>query len=207
MKSIASLFILTFITIASFGQSQFEKGYIIDKNNKKINCYIKNTVWTINPSEISYKLDLSDKAQTGDISNIKGFGINDTCKYVKTSVRIDRSTKATPGKNELAPVWNVENLFLKVILEGKADLYCYADRKVTRFFYSLNDTTINPLIYKELSDGLTIRKNTDFRQQLWDKIRVPKATFDLIKNVNYTAADLKKYFETYNRDLEGTTMK
>jgi len=207
MKSFALLFIISFVTIVSFGQVQFEKGYFLDKNNQKVECFIKNVGWTTNPSEINYKLELSGKVEKGNLSTIKEFGIYDNCKFVNASVKIDRSTKATPGKDQFAPVWKVENLFLQVILEGKADLYCFADRKVTRFFYSVDNGTITPLIYKEITNGLTVLKNTDFRQQLWDKIRVPKATFELIKSVNYTTADLKKYFETYNGVSESTTMK
>ena len=207
MKSIASLLTLTFITITTFGQTQFEKGYFIDKKDKKVECYIKNMEWSTNPTEISYKLDLSSKAQKAGIDNIKEFVISDKCKYINAHVKIDRSTKPSPGKNELAPVWEMDDLFLKVILEGKADLFGYNDRKVTRFFYSLNDTVISPLIYKEIYNGLTVIKNTDFRQQLWDKLRVQKATFEMIRSINYTADDLKKYFGIYNEDFGDKAMK
>lgn len=201
MKTLASLLLIIIISITSFAQGEFEKGYLIDKNDKKTECFIKNTGWETNPTEISYKITLSDKAQKNDLSSLKEFGIYDKCKYINAHVKIDRSTKATPGTNPLAPVWVEEDLFLKVVMEGKASLYEYADRKVLRFFYSLDNKTITPLIYKEVYSGQTISKNTDFRQQIWDKIRVQKATFELIKGINYTSADLQKYFENYNKEF------
>lgn len=207
MKTIASLFILFFVAFTAFGEAQFQRGYLIGKDGKKVECFIKNTGWTANPSEINYKLDLSGKTQKGDLSSIREFGIYDNCKYINAHVKIDRSTKPTPGaKNELAPVWKEEDLFLKVVLEGKANLYEYADRKVIRFFYSIDNKAITPLIYKEIYNGLSVIKNTDYRQQLWDKIRVQKATFDMIKGIEYTSNDLTDYFKTYNEDFKNGTM-
>jgi hypothetical protein len=94
-----------------------------------------------------------------------------------------------------------ENLFLKVLLEGQASLFGYADGNIQRYFYSLNDTVVNPLIYKEVHTGSEIVKNTDFRQQLWEKLKTPNYSLDQIKRINYTLPELYAYFKSYDENL------
>jgi hypothetical protein len=207
MRSTTALLVLLFIAIQSFGQTQFKKGYLINTDNQRIECFIKDIEWTVNPEEFVYKLDISGKANTGNLTSVKEFGIYNNCKYVNCNVRIDRSTRPVPGvKDDMAPVWNHESLFLNVVLEGKAKLYRYTDKKLERFFFSFKDDDIIPLIYKEINRGTTLVKNIDFRQQLWDKVRIPKSSLGLIKNVNYNEEDLKSYFESYNKLAEEKTM-
>ncbi|HET6557761.1 MAG TPA: outer membrane beta-barrel protein [Prolixibacteraceae bacterium] len=199
MRSFTAFMLLFLMTTISFAQVQFEKGYIITKDNKRINCLIKNMSWKDNPVEFTYKLEKSDRPKKGDINSIKEFGIDNHSKYVNANVRIDPSNKPGPGlKNKLDPVWTRDTLFLKVLLEGEASLYGYNKGKVVRYFYSAADSVINPLIYKEIHEGNTIIKNNDFRQQLWDKLKIPGSSFESLKTVEYTERDLKNYFKTYN---------
>lgn len=199
MRSLTIFLTFFFIAITSFAQIQYEKGYIIDKNNKRTECYIKNMDWKDNPSIISYKLSPSSSPVKGDATTVKEFAIGNTIKYVGANVKVDLVNKPTVGtQSELDPVWTKENLFLKVLLEGKANLYGFKKDKVERFFYSLNDSLINPLTYKQIHKASTLIKNNDFRQQLWDKLRLPKTTWEVTKTVNYTENELKNYFKTYN---------
>jgi hypothetical protein len=203
MKSLTAFLILCFIATISFGQIQYEKGYIIDKNNKRTECYIKNMDWKDNPATITYKLSLSGSPIKGDVTTIKEFAIGNTFKYVGANVKVDLLNKPTVGtQSELDPVWTRANLFLKVLLEGKAKLYGYKKDKVERYFYSLNDSLINPLTYKQIHKASTIIRNNDFRQQLWDKLRLPNTTWEVTKTVNYTENELKNYFKTYNGKFE-----
>lgn len=203
MRSFTAFMLLFLITTVSFAQVQFEKGYIITKDNKRINCLIKNLSWKDNPVEFTYKLEKSDSPKKGDIRSIKEFGIDHYSKYVNANVRIDPSNKPGPGLiNKLDPVWTRDTLFLKVLQEGEANLYGYNNGKVVRFFYSAGDSIINPLIYKEIHEGSTIIKNNDFRQQLWDKLKIQGSTFEALKTVEYTESDLKKYFKTYNGNFD-----
>lgn len=199
MRSLTTVLILFFITTLSYAQVQYEKGYIIDKNNKRVDCYIKNMDWNDNPSSVTYKLSPSASPVKGDATTIKEFAIGNTLKYVGTNVKVDLLNKPTVGTpSELDPVWTRADLFLKVLLEGKAKLYGYKKDKVERFFYSLNDSLINPLTYKQIHKASTIIRNNDFRQQLWDKVRLPNTTWEVTKTVNYTENELKNYFKTYN---------
>lgn len=195
--------LLFLITTVSFAQVQFEKGYILTKDNKRINCLIRNMSWKDNPVEFTYKLEKSGSPEKGDIHSIQEFGIDNQSKYVNAKVRIDPSNKPGPGLiNKLDPVWTRDTLFLKVLLEGEASLYGYNKGKVVRFFFSAGDSVIHPLIYKEVHEGNTIIKNNDFRQQLWDKLKIPRSSFETLKTVEYTEKDLKNYFKAYNGNFD-----
>jgi len=205
MKALSTFLFVFLIAAISFGQVKFEKGYFINNDNQRVECFIKNMDWKYNPVEFSYKLKESGTTETGNLTSVKEFGLTNSFKFINADVKIDRSTQAVVGaKNEMDPVYSREKLFLKVLIEGKANLYGYESNKIKRFFYSLSDTAIYPLTYKEVKKGSTITKNTGFRQQLWDKLRYPKTSMELIKSIDYTAPDLEKYFKIYNESFGGT---
>ena len=206
MKTHATLLILFLIATATFGQMEFEKGYLITSDSQRKECLIKNEEWKNNPTEFTYKLSKSASPETGDLKSVKEFSITNTCKYVNANVKIDLQTKpAISAKNEVIPVWTRENLFLKVLLEGKANLYSYDFNKVKRFFYSLNDTSVIQLTYLEALDGFTLIKNTGYHQQLWSGVKAPNATMNSIKAITYTEKDLSAYFREYNSSFGGSS--
>ena len=50
-------FLLTIIlSLNSYSQVSFEKGYHIDNNDQKISCLIKNLDWKNNPTKFEFKL-------------------------------------------------------------------------------------------------------------------------------------------------------
>ena len=206
MKTLTTFLLLTVITYASFGQMEFEKGYLIGSDSQRKECLIKNEEWKNNPTEFTYKLSKLASPETGDLKSIKEFGITNTCKYVNANVKVDLQTKpAISAKNEVISVWTREKLFLKVLLEGKAKLYSYDFNKVKRFFYSLNDTSVIQLTYLEALDGFTLIKNTGYQQQLWSSVKAPMATMNSIKAIGYNEKDLTAYFKEYNSSFGGNT--
>lgn len=202
MRPVTTFLILFFIASVSLGQIKFEKGYFINRDNQRIECLIKNLDWKDNPKEFSFKRNESDKPEKVNLNTVREVGINDCCKFIYANVKIDRSTTPISGvKDQTASVFTRENLFLKVLLEGKASLYGYTDGKIQRYFYTLNDTVVTPLIYKEVHNGSEILKNTDFRQQLWQIFKNPNYSQDQIKRINYTLVELKAFFKNYNENL------
>lgn len=203
MRSCIAFIILFFFTTITFGQIQYDKGYVITKENKRLDCLIKNLYWEENPVNFQYKLKKSDKPIEGNLTTIKEFGIDNNCRYVNGNVAADLSNKPTMGvRDKLTIVLTKQNLFLKVLLDGKATLYGYKKDKVERFFYSTNDSVIHFLTFKQIHERNTLIKNTDFRQQLWDRLRIPKTTYETLKTVAYTEHDLKEYFKSYNGNFE-----
>ncbi len=202
MRTLTTFLILLTISLASLGQINYEKGYLINNDRKRVDCLIKNEEWKNNPSEFSYKLTPSSAPVVGNLATVREFGLNGSYKYVNANVKIDLQTKPAIGpKNELISVWTRERLFLKVLQEGKAKLYSYDNNKLERFFYSLNDTAVIQLIYLETLNGQTLIKNTGYQQQLWSSVKAPNATMNSIKEINYTQKDFENYFRTFNESF------
>jgi hypothetical protein len=200
MKSQLLFLFLVLLTFSSFGQVDFEKGYFINNENQRIECLIKNYDLNLNPIEVEYKLDENDMSQKGNLMNIKEFGIIGSSRYVRADVKIDVSPwemdKLSKVRN---PEWSERRLFLKVLVEGKATLYLYNGDELYRFFYSVNDTTIKQLIYKEYGvDDSRIATNRKFREQLWIDMRCENTKMSTVENLDFKKAALEKYFKNFN---------
>ncbi|NVO18626.1 MAG: hypothetical protein HXX13_02950 [Bacteroidetes bacterium] len=192
-------FLLLLVSFSTFSQIRFEKGYLIDNENKRTECLIRNLDWKNNPSEFIYKLDGSGKTETGTLLNVKEFGVYNSPAYVRSTVEIDRTSSSlenlTGDKN---PFWSRETIFLKLLVQGKYKLYYYEDKSINRFFFSVSDTSIRQLIYKEyLLDG-DLAYNAKFRQQLWLEARIPNASMASFEKLDYRKQDLEKYFLRLN---------
>ncbi|MDH5368243.1 MAG: tRNA modification GTPase [Cyclobacteriaceae bacterium] len=200
--------LLILLSLNTFSQISFQKGYYIDNNYKKTECLIKNVDWKDNPSEFTYKLENSSIPQKGDIASVKEFGVYGFSKYIRENVKIDHSSNdykaLTDDKN---PIWKQEVLFLKVIIEGKSSLYYYENRDLKRFFYSVSDTSVNQLIYKRyLVNNSTIASNNRFRQQLAIDVMCTNTSMNSLKKVTYNLKVLEKHFINHNRCIGDTTM-
>ena len=206
MRTLAPFLILFLFVSVSFGQIKYEKGYFINNNQQRIECFIKNLDWKYNPVEFNYKLNESAGPEVGNLATVREFGIENCCKFVNAEVKIDRQIKPPVSpKNEVIPVWTKEKLFLRVLLEGKADLYSYDASKLKRFFYSLNDTAIIQLTYLESYVNSSLIKNTSYQQQLWGNLKAPMATMNSIKEIGYNEKDLMAYFREYNSSFGGSS--
>lgn len=196
-------FLTSFLLLAvfySFGQITYDKGYFIDNNNQRVECLIKNYDWKNNPDEIEFMTSDTSEKQTAGISSIKEFGINGSSRFVRADVKIDVSPmEMAKLSKKREPEWSQQRLFLKVLVEGKATLYCYTGRDLIRFFYSVNDTNIKQLIYKEYyADNDNVAFNSKFREQLWIDMRCENAKMNSLESMNFKKAVFEKYFRKYN---------
>lgn len=200
MKIYLSLLLIAFFSINSFSQITFEKGYYIDNSNQRIECLIKNIDWEDNPTEFTYKLSETDTPKEITIKSVREFGINNFSKHIRSIVKIDRSSeKINIMSNEEEPVFNEEELYLKVLIEGKANLYFYKDDDLKRYFYSVEDSPIEQLVYKSYRLNNKVGRNNRFKQQLWVDLRCPSITMDKINGLEYKKNDLINLFSEYNK--------
>ena len=189
----------------SFAQITFEKGYFISNNNETVNCFIKNIDWRNNPKNFQYKLTLDSEEQTNSIQAVREFGINNSSKYIRKTVDIDKSGLTQSNNiNKLSdqrvPIFETETVFLKVVLEGDANLYEYVSKNLARYFYSTQVTEISQLIYKEYRLGIEtyIRKNEQFKQQLFKHLKCKNISLRNVENLKYTKKQLVTFFNKYN---------
>ena len=195
------LFLLTSIlSFNCYSQIFFESGYYIDNNNEKINCLIKNLDWESNPTEFKYKLSENSELNKKTIKSVKEFGIHNTSKYVRSAVEIDRTSKYVDEfDDEKKAVFQEEELFLKVLVEGKSTLYSYVDGNLTRYFYSTEKSNIEQLVFKNyITSEYQVGTNNRFRNQLWSNLKCSDIKKNRVKKLNYRKSDLVKFFVAYN---------
>ena len=201
MRKQLLILIITIFSSVSYAQVRFEEGYFIDNSNEKIECQIKNAGWKSNPTEFEYKLSENDDPQKASIESVKEFGMHNGLKYIRGTVNIDRSSdKPKLLSSDRNPTFKEEELFLKVLVEGKSDLYEYIDKEVTRYFYKKEDATIEQLIFKTyITEEKSIGKNNAFRQQLLNDLKCPNGDMNRMKSIEYRKNDLIKVFTEYSR--------
>lgn len=208
----AILFLILLFTTSNFvakSQTRYEKGYFITNEGVRAECLIEDKDWEICPAEFSYKTAPESDRQRVKTSTLQAFGIFGSSKYISKVVQIDKSrpeiSELSPTKN---PVWQTEKLFLKVLVEGKASLYMYNEFNLIRFFYSVNDSTIQQLVHKSYqatNENLErfVGTNNNFRQQLYVDVNIPNYKYDLTK-IMYEQKELTRYFQQYNAQFETT---
>lgn len=201
MKHIICLSIfLALISYESRSQVVFESGYFIDNNGVRTECLIENKEWLNNPSRFNYRYANSGAVLKGEINNIKEFGIGSEQKYIRATVQIDRSSSDLDNLSlSRNPEFQEESIFLKVLVEGDANLYSYTDQNLQRFFFSQNGSEIKQLVYKAfyVSSSKTGENNL-YKQQLLTTINCQGVSAAQIKNLKYSTKELKKHFVNHN---------
>ena len=198
----STIFFLFLIStcISTFGQITFEKGYFIDNSGQQTDCLIKNLDWKNNPKSFQYKTTTLGEISTENILNVKEFRVYNGSKYIKTTVNINRSSNKVSELDGLREVnFSKEQLFLKELVAGSANLYVYEEGNLIRFFYSINNDEPLQLVYKRYKkQNIHVAENNEFRQQLLNLLTCDDVVVNRIKNLSYDEKSLKKIFDDYN---------
>lgn len=200
MKRLSTFLVITALALNCYSQVEFEKGYYIDNSDQRVECLIKNVDWQNNPWEFEYKLTENSGINTTSIMQVKEFEIYNVSKYIRSFVKIDRSSvDLSRISKEKNPVFQEEELFLKVLVEGKASLYRFLDKGLERFFFKMNDSVITQLVYKTYLVNETQRaENNHFRQQLFVELNRPEIPAKYFQSLDYKPNDLVRLFVLYN---------
>ena len=126
---------LLFLYFNSFSQIKYEQGYLVNNTGEKINCLIRNVDWENNPKEFRYKLTETSDLRTGTISDIKEFGILNSSRYRRFTVRVDTSSSDISylSKGPL-PEFKEQDVFLKTLVGGKVSLYEFKEKGLQKIF-------------------------------------------------------------------------
>ena len=201
MKPIlTTLAIALFLHFNSYCQTRYEKGYFINDNGERIEGLIRNADWKNNPVEFHFKLSENDQPQTRTIRSVKEFGINGKTKYLRAIVNIDRSSESIKSLDRASqPAFEEEELFLKVLIEGKASLYSYEDKDLKRFFFKTENPGLRQLIYKKyLTSANRVAENNYYKQQLLNELKCSGLSGKEIEKSNYRSGELIHLFTQYN---------
>jgi hypothetical protein len=198
-KSIIALALILF-SINSFSQIKFEKGYFINSSGQKVDCLIKNVDWKNNPIEFEYKIAEDSLVEKANINNVKEFGVYNQSKYIRATVEIDRSRDDINNLDyEANPTFQKEQLFLKALIEGQANLYSFEDKQLRRYFYNVNNSEITQLVYKnyKISES-RLGENNRFRQQLFIDLKCQSISKDDFETLKHNKKELIRIFKKYN---------
>jgi len=196
LKLVTSFIILN---LSCFSQTIFEKGYYIANSGKKVECLIKNIDWKNNPTEFTYKFSENTQEQQLTITTIQEFGIYNISRYVRFTIRIDRSSQNIRLlSTERQPQFNEEQLLLKVLIEGDASLYQYEEQGLIRYFYSKNGLNTEQLVYKKYkTTSNEISTNNSYKQQLRLELVCSDISTNTFNSVSYTKKSLVNLFVKY----------
>lgn len=197
--------VIALIGISGYAQINFEKGYYINNAGEKTDCLIKNLDWKNNPTSFEYKTAEGSEIKTATINTIQEFAVTGVIRYKKVTVNIDKSTEQISrlGINK-EPEFEEETLFLKVLVDGKASLYYYENGNLRRFFYQVDESKIEQLIYKKYKTYRNdVATNLYFRQQLWANLQCKDLKMKEAVNTSYRKRELIKYFIKYNNCAGG----
>ncbi|MFC2127619.1 outer membrane beta-barrel protein [Bacteroidota bacterium] len=79
--------------LTTYAQTIFEKGYDIDNDSKKVDCFIINKDWLNNPTEFNYKLVENSPQNTTAIKSVKEFEISNKLKCRDNTLKDLRNVK------------------------------------------------------------------------------------------------------------------
>ncbi|MFY0629521.1 MAG: hypothetical protein JXR05_04010 [Flavobacteriaceae bacterium] len=201
MKQCIMLCLFLMIGVNTIAQIKFEKGYFIQDDGQKIECLIKNESWDMNNGSFQYKISENQNAIEKELGKINEITIYNTLKYQRYDVDIDVSISTI---NQLSadrnPKFRKMPLLLKVLLEGKATLYQYKEKKIVRFFYKTEEMEIpKQLVYKKYaSTNNTVKSNNAYKQELAKHAFCKKEGYNAINRLTYSRTNLEKYFKKYN---------
>ncbi|HEX8609102.1 MAG TPA: hypothetical protein VF679_10730 [Pedobacter sp.] len=140
-RSIAGL--LLAIPMLSMGQSNYQKGYIVNNTMDTVKGYIdyKPKVNTV-PS-VGFRQDLNSQTQTFNPGNAKGYGIDGASSFESFYVRISNGPTKTEGlKVGMDTSSRRATVFLKVLQRGpNVTIYSYTDEIKERFYIKGNSSS------------------------------------------------------------------
>ncbi|MDT0689428.1 outer membrane beta-barrel protein [Salegentibacter sp. F188] len=199
MKDIL-LVLFTFFCLSSYAQNDFQKGFLITNSGDTLHALIKKEVWINNPTQLEFKSSESVDIQTRTIDQVREFGVPEHYHYMRVDVRMDRSdSDYSKLSNDRNPDFQEERVFLQSLVEGAANLYFYREGGLERFFYSVEGSDPEQLIFKKYNTAENkVGINSRYKQQLWQDVKCPSATINSFKNLDYRRGELVRYFVNYN---------
>ncbi|TKG92449.1 hypothetical protein EYV94_19615 [Puteibacter caeruleilacunae] len=201
LKSFLALALL-FIATSTIAQIKFTKGYIIDINNNKYSCFIRNNGNQNSGANYSYKIYEKDTPKDIDMKAVKEFGIDNQLRYVRSLIAIDISSDNIRDEKEIQNSAEIEKgfAFLKEVMRGGTTslLYFFFEGK-GYYFYKQGEADAELLVFKKYNVEKESRVVTKiiydqlFQEQLKQKFPCSINT----KTVRYNERSLTNYFKTY----------
>lgn len=201
MKKLLFLCLVLNISV-SIAQTTYEKGYYIESNGNKTEGFIRIIDFDkINDIEkLDFKKNKNDKNVKIDLASVNELGIGSELKFIKVSLLMDDVNLHKDFKFGKDLDLKKTTVFINVEIEGTASLYSFASSYGIKFFYKLNgkDDEIVQLVYKKYLSEDIMKKNTFFRNQLFNDVKCEDQVFNDFLNLEYDKIQLVKVFKKFN---------
>jgi len=195
----------------SYCQIVFEKGYFINNDGIKLECYIENVDWNNSPKSFKYKVHETDAvSKVENIYGAREFGIDNVSMFRRYSGNVEKSPTVTNNlTKDKNPEFKEETVFLQAVIIGDANLYVLTDDNVIKYFYDTKNKKTEQLIYiKYLSNDTnrtvdsfeeSVKENNLFRQQLLNDLKCSTINENDFNRLEYKKTALSKLFKKYNQ--------
>lgn len=196
--------ILLLLSLASFGQRKFEKGYFVNNSGNATEAWIEISSGDNAYHEFQYKLAEDAELKTLDIGSVSEYGVPEKYKFKRFDAEVDVSAFNKIDQNK-EPSFETKKVFLRVLIEGKASLYQYRQNHTSLFFFHTENSATVPqqLIYKKYyAQDEMIGTNTFYRQQLFSNFQCGEGSLEQFKDIDYTKKNLSSFFAEYNECIE-----
>lgn len=193
-------FIFLLFTVTSYGQITPEKGYFINNDGVRTECFVRDADRLNNPDSFKYKISPTDELREANIDEVQEFGTENGAVYIRAKVNVDQSeVNLDLLSSQRAPEWSEKLVFLKTLVKGAATLYVYRWSGITRFYYQKGTGPVMPLVYKRYRDDAgNVRSNFGFRQELLNALQCESVPAGWVGRLNYLETDMLRFFNRYN---------
>lgn len=199
MTKLTTLILFFLASNYLFAQITFKKGYVIDNQNKRIECLIKDNDWKNNPQFVNYQIDQNSEILKGNLETISEFGIYGKSTFKRANIDLDVSSDELSKMTfEKDPILEKKVVYLKILVDGEAKLYSYSFGEANKYFYSLGvSNTVIPLVFKKYRSSKGYSENLSFKQQLIEQINCGNQDLYVLNSLKYNEM-LIKYFAEFN---------
>jgi hypothetical protein len=203
-----------------FGQNGYSNGYIITIDGVKKECLVRNKDTFVTPNRIRVLYPNENEPKDLGTDLIKEFGFENH-RFIRAKVNIDQSSQdARYLSAESSPNWIEKEVFLRFLIDGKADLFHFYEDGKELYFFRMDTLEIVPLVYKlyltphrtSLSENTrgyqlsAAAKNLTFISQLNSSFaNCPDFKKYTIKSINYNRSSLVKAFKEYNSCMNSSS--
>ena len=200
MKNVLFI-LLIFCSISQAQNKNYRPGFIINKDDKKIQCFIKDSKWLQYPDRVDYKLEENGKVFEANVKNTKAIVIPNIVKLIRARVSVDMSSdNLSRIDSNKEPIWRNKTVFLKAEIEGSANLYYLFIEGRKRYFFDIEKKKKKEqLVYKRYrSSSITIKENNHYKQRLMTLLKCDGLKHSDFLELKYKSSSLSKLFVNYN---------
>lgn len=203
-----TIFILLIIFVPCLAQKKILKGYIIDSYGIKKMVEIEDQEWIRTPKKFSIRFENSDSTFKVYPEDLQEINIENSIKYISRKIwypQKESDLNSIYGGNRIPFVSN--QIFLKVLIEGKYNLYEYNKDHNLLFFANRQNDTITCLNKYKYIDHKTnnIREYNQYIGQLLEIFKNENPDFQDFNLIKYDLRDLSSLFKKFNKSYLDST--